>query len=79
VLPALGVAVIAAFNAYYWLPIPGESPPAHHPERRARSLEAVRSRASRVREAAVWTVRNRNAVRVRCYDDRAEALEAVGL
>jgi TMEM175 potassium channel family protein len=26
VLPALGVAVIAAFNAYYWLPIPGESP-----------------------------------------------------
>jgi uncharacterized membrane protein len=26
VLPVLGVAVIAAFNAYYWLPIPGESP-----------------------------------------------------
>jgi uncharacterized membrane protein len=25
-LPVLGVAVIAAFNAYYWLPIPGESP-----------------------------------------------------
>ena len=24
VLPVLGVAVIAAFNAYYWLPIPGE-------------------------------------------------------
>jgi uncharacterized membrane protein len=24
--PALGVAVIAAFNAYYWLPIRGESP-----------------------------------------------------
>jgi hypothetical protein len=32
-----------------------------------------------VREAAVWTVRKWNAVRVRCYDDRAEALEAVGL
>ena len=26
VLPILGVAVIAAFNAFYWLPIPGESP-----------------------------------------------------
>ena len=25
-LPALGVVVIAAFNAYYWLPIRGESP-----------------------------------------------------
>lgn len=26
VLPVLGVAVIAAFNVYYWLPIRGESP-----------------------------------------------------
>jgi hypothetical protein len=26
VLPLLGVAVIAAFNAFYWLPIPGENP-----------------------------------------------------
>jgi uncharacterized membrane protein len=26
VLPVLGVVVIAAFNAVYWLPIPGESP-----------------------------------------------------
>ena len=26
VLPVLGVAVIVAFNAYYWLPIRGESP-----------------------------------------------------
>jgi uncharacterized membrane protein len=25
-LPVFGIAVIAAFNAYYWLPIPGESP-----------------------------------------------------
>jgi uncharacterized membrane protein len=25
-LPVAGVAVIAAFNAYYWLPIRGESP-----------------------------------------------------
>jgi uncharacterized membrane protein len=25
-LPALGVIVIAAFNAFYWLPIRGESP-----------------------------------------------------
>jgi TMEM175 potassium channel family protein len=25
-LPVLGVAVIAAFNAVYWLPIPGETP-----------------------------------------------------
>jgi TMEM175 potassium channel family protein len=25
-LPVVGVVVIAAFNAYYWLPIPGESP-----------------------------------------------------
>jgi len=25
-LPVLGVIVIAAFNAYYWLPIRGESP-----------------------------------------------------
>jgi TMEM175 potassium channel family protein len=25
-LPVLGVAVIAAFNAFYWLPIRGESP-----------------------------------------------------
>src|SRR3954468_23869964 len=29
--PALGVAVIAAFNAYYWLPIRGESTPQHMP------------------------------------------------
>jgi uncharacterized membrane protein len=28
VLPVLGVIVIAAFNAFYWLPIPGESPSA---------------------------------------------------
>ncbi len=27
-LPVLGVVVIAAFNAYYWLPIRGESPRA---------------------------------------------------
>ena len=27
-LPVLGVAVIAAFNAFYWLPIRGESPRA---------------------------------------------------
>jgi uncharacterized membrane protein len=27
-LPLLGVAVIAAFNVFYWLPIPGELPPA---------------------------------------------------
>jgi TMEM175 potassium channel family protein len=26
VLPALGIAVIVAFNAFYWLPIRGESP-----------------------------------------------------
>ena len=26
VLPAVGVAVIVAFNAFYWLPIRGESP-----------------------------------------------------
>jgi uncharacterized membrane protein len=26
VLPLLGVAMIAAFNAFYWLPIPGENP-----------------------------------------------------
>jgi uncharacterized membrane protein len=25
-LPVLGVVVIAAFNAYYWVPIPGEAP-----------------------------------------------------
>ena len=25
-LPVLGVAVIIAFNVFYWLPIPGESP-----------------------------------------------------
>jgi uncharacterized membrane protein len=25
-LPVLGIAAIAGFNAYYWLPIPGESP-----------------------------------------------------
>src|SRR5262245_39532078 len=28
VIPLLGVAVIAAFNVYYWLPIRGESPQA---------------------------------------------------
>jgi uncharacterized membrane protein len=27
-IPVLGVAVIVAFNAFYWLPIPGESPRA---------------------------------------------------
>jgi hypothetical protein len=30
-LPVLGVAVIVAFNAYYWLPIQGESPRASDP------------------------------------------------
>jgi hypothetical protein len=25
-LPVLGVVLIAAFNAFYWLPIRGESP-----------------------------------------------------
>jgi TMEM175 potassium channel family protein len=29
VLPVLGVVVIAAFNAFYWLPIRGESPRPH--------------------------------------------------
>jgi uncharacterized membrane protein len=34
-LPALGVAVIAAFNVVYWFPIPGESPSAgNDPSRR---------------------------------------------
>jgi uncharacterized membrane protein len=32
-LPVLGVVVIAAFNAFYWLPIRGESP-AHEPKER---------------------------------------------
>jgi uncharacterized membrane protein len=32
VLPVLGVAVIAAFNALYWLPIRGESPRPRPPE-----------------------------------------------
>jgi len=27
-IPFLGLAIIAAFNAYYWLPIRGESPRA---------------------------------------------------
>jgi hypothetical protein len=36
-LPVLGVAVIAAFNAFYWLPIRGESP-ARDPEKRADAL-----------------------------------------
>jgi TMEM175 potassium channel family protein len=31
-LPALGVAVIVAFNAFYWLPIRGESPRAGEAE-----------------------------------------------
>ena len=31
------------------------------------------------RIAAVWTLRNGKALRVRYYDDKAEALEAVGL
>jgi ketosteroid isomerase-like protein len=31
------------------------------------------------RMAAVWTLRNGKALRVRYYDDKAEALEAVGL
>jgi hypothetical protein len=30
-LPVLGVAVIAAFNAFYWLPIRGESPRPRDP------------------------------------------------
>jgi hypothetical protein len=29
-LPVLGVAVIVAFNVYYWLPIRGESPRPRH-------------------------------------------------
>jgi TMEM175 potassium channel family protein len=29
VLPVLGLAVIVAFNAFYWLPIRGETPPAN--------------------------------------------------
>ena len=33
-LPILGLAIIAAFNAFYWLPIQGESP-AGDPERGA--------------------------------------------
>jgi uncharacterized membrane protein len=35
VLPVLGVAVIAAFNVFYWLPIRGESPPSATHLRRA--------------------------------------------
>ena len=31
------------------------------------------------RTTAVWTLRNGRAIRVRYYDDRAEALEAAGL
>jgi ketosteroid isomerase-like protein len=31
------------------------------------------------RSTAVWTLRNGKAVSVRYYDDRAEALETVGL
>jgi hypothetical protein len=33
-LPALGVAVIAAFILYYWLPISGELGREPHPQRR---------------------------------------------
>jgi uncharacterized membrane protein len=30
-LPVLGVVVVAAFNAFYWLPIPGETPARRRP------------------------------------------------
>jgi hypothetical protein len=36
-------------------------------------------RVTEQRTTAVWTLRNGRAVRVRYYDDRAEALEAAGL
>jgi ketosteroid isomerase-like protein len=36
-------------------------------------------RAVEQRSTAVWTLRNGRAVRVRYYDDRAEAMEAAGL
>ena len=42
VIPVLGVAVIAAFNAFYWLPIRGESP------REIRQLPSVAGRRQRV-------------------------------
>jgi ketosteroid isomerase-like protein len=42
---------------------------------RARSSDDVLEQ----RIAAVWTLRDGRAVRVRYFDDRAEALEAVGL
>ena len=36
-------------------------------------------RVTEQRATAVWTLRNGRAVRVRYYDDRADALEAAGL
>ena len=39
VLPVLGVVVIAAFNAFYWLPIRGESPRPRKPRIAAVSCE----------------------------------------
>jgi uncharacterized membrane protein len=33
-LPVLGLVAIASFNAFYWLPIPGESP-AREPSQRS--------------------------------------------
>jgi uncharacterized membrane protein len=31
-VPVLGLAMVVAFNAFYWLPIPGESPPRKPPD-----------------------------------------------
>ena len=52
-LPVLGVAVIAAFNAFYWLPIPGERPRSRpyrdlvrRGRRKPRARTATRPRAS---------------------------------
>ena len=42
-LPVAGVAVIAAFNAYYWLPIRGEVPVHDPPEGAHRSMPPTRS------------------------------------
>jgi uncharacterized membrane protein len=46
VLPVLGVVVIAAFNAYYWVPIPGEAPVEHADERLAHGPESRATRST---------------------------------
>jgi ketosteroid isomerase-like protein len=82
-LEEIGTATLEFLAAWdhYWMTAEGfvEAGDQIVVSMRVHARAASTDKAVEQRSTAVWNLRNGRAVRVRYYDDRAEAMEAAGL